>query len=345
MKKRNVLNLIKYHVENDDYSFRNEARQIARDFDANGDSQLSGYIMSMLSDATAYVPQSLERRFDFLELISDYPTTLPLPNPIMEDIIGVLNAIQLNAGINKFLLEGPPGTGKTESAKLIAKHLSRKLYSVTFDELIDSKLGQTAKNISNVFDEINKITEPTKCIILFDEIDALAMNRIADNDLREMGRATSALLKGFDSLNNQIVIIATTNLYSKFDRALIRCFDAVIGFERYTRSDLIEVADSILASLYKQFDFVGKNTRLFNKILELADPLPYPGELHNMLKSSIAFSNPENKFDYLRKLYKHITGFNPDDIIMLNNQHFTVREIEVLTGISKSTIARNLKEV
>ena len=61
-----------------------------------------------------------------------------------------------------------------------------------------------------------------------------------------MGRATSVILKEFDrltDLNKEIVIIATTNLFSSFDKALVRSFDAVINFDRYTKEDLIEVAE------------------------------------------------------------------------------------------------------
>ena len=38
MKKRNVINLIRYHEDRNESAFRNEAAEIARDFDANGDS-------------------------------------------------------------------------------------------------------------------------------------------------------------------------------------------------------------------------------------------------------------------------------------------------------------------
>ena len=50
-----------------------------------------------------------------------------------------------------------------------------------------------------------------------------------------MGRATSAILKGLDNLDERIVIIATTNLYGHFDRALTRRFDSIISFDRYTK--------------------------------------------------------------------------------------------------------------
>ena len=48
MKKNNVISLIKYYVEKNDAGFRNEAYEIAREFDASGDYQLSEYIMSLL---------------------------------------------------------------------------------------------------------------------------------------------------------------------------------------------------------------------------------------------------------------------------------------------------------
>ena len=58
MKKRDVLNLIKFHVDNNDAAFRNTAYDIARDFDTAGDNQLADYILALLSDANTFVPQS-----------------------------------------------------------------------------------------------------------------------------------------------------------------------------------------------------------------------------------------------------------------------------------------------
>ena len=47
MKKKNVINLVKYYAEKNDAGFRNEAYEIARDFDSAGDYQLAEYIMSL----------------------------------------------------------------------------------------------------------------------------------------------------------------------------------------------------------------------------------------------------------------------------------------------------------
>lgn len=186
---------------------------------------------------------------------------------ITQDILGIVNAVSYNVGINKFLLQGAPGTGKTEAVKQIARILEREIYMVDFSSLVDSKLGQTQKNISTMFKEINNFTFPDKIIILFDEIDALALDRTNSNDLREMGRATSTMLKGMDHLNEQVVLIATTNLYEYFDKALSRRFDAIIDFNRYSKEDLVEVAEGLLENYLKKFKINYKNIRLFRKLL------------------------------------------------------------------------------
>lgn len=224
--------------------------------------------------------------------------------------------------------------------------MQRELYVVNFSSVIDSRLGQTAKNITKLFAEINSFTRPDQTIVLFDEIDALALDRIDSHDIREMGRATSTLLSQMDELSEQIILFATTNLFSKFDKAFIRRFDAVVDFGRYTKEDLIDVATSIMNDYAKQFSFIGKNIRLFKKILSKAEQLPYPGEMKNLIRSAIAFSKPNDENDYLRRIYIALihNGANIiQDIRMLRDQGFTLREIEVLTGISRSTAAREMK--
>ena len=346
MKKKNVLNLVKYYVENNDSGFRTEAYEIARDFDESGDVQLSQYILSLLSNANTFVPQINHENMSFCRKIDTSGASFVLPESIHEDIIGIINAIGHKAGINKFMFQGSPGTGKTESVKQIARILERDLYIVNFDFIIDSKLGQTSKNISELFDEINNLSQPEKVVILFDEIDAIALDRINSNDLREMGRATSSILRGLDELNDNVILIATTNLFQSFDKALTRRFDKIVNFNRYEQKDLIEAACSILSNLTKKFNHIESNVNILKKILLLNKNLPYPGELLNIIKTSIAFSNPDNPYDYLIRIFKEFNNKELlTDLAALKEMGFTLREIGILTGMSKSQVARELKEV
>ena len=347
MKKQSVLNLIKYHVEKNENAFRNESINIARYFDSIGDEQLAEYIMALIAESNLYTPQGSDFESEFLKQLDiNQMEPLNLPLVIVDDIKGMINAINHNVGINKFLFEGAPGSGKTEAAKHVARLLDRTLYYVDFDYLIDSKLGQTNKNISKLFSDINLIPNSNKIVILFDEIDVIALDRVNTNDVREMGRVTSTILRELDrlsDLNKEVVIIATTNLYSNFDKALIRRFDAIINFNRYTKQDLIEVGENYFSNYIKNFKGISKDTRLFRKILNSVENLPYPGELKNVIKTSIAFSNQDYEYDYLRRLYNSLIGnLDYEDINKLHREGFTVREIEKLKGESKSTVARKL---
>lgn len=342
MQKKDILNLIKFHAEHNEAGFRNEAYSIARFFDQSGDPQLAEYIMALLSGTNTFVPQSSDYDLPFFSKISLVGDALPLPTLIKNDVLGIINSISHNAGINKFLFEGEPGTGKTETVKQIARILERDLYSIDFDSVIDSKLGQTSKNIAAVFQEIRALPDPSKVVISFDEIDAIALDRVNSNDLREMGRVTSSVLKGLDGLTDGVVLIATTNLFGKFDKALTRRFDSIINFNRYSRDELIDVAESILNELLSKFTFAGRNKRLFRKIVAIMDHIPYPGDLKNIIKTSIAFSDSSSEYDYLRKFYEAVKS-DTDDLKKLQDEGFSVREIEILTGVSKSQVSRELK--
>lgn len=343
MKKKNIINLIRYHAENNDAGFRSEAYEIAKEFDQLGDYQLAEYIMALLSNANTFVPQVSDLSSGFFEKVTVGNDPLPLPETIEQDVMGMVNAISRNLGISKFLFQGAPGTGKTETAKHIARILNRDLYAVDFSAVIDSKLGQTQKNIVALFREINEFAHPEKVIVLFDEIDSIALDRTNSNDLREMGRATSTLLKEFDRMDDRIVLLATTNLFDHFDKALIRRFDSVIDFSRYTQEDLAEIAEVLLNEFLNKFKCTSRNIRLFRKIVSLMSPIPFPGELKNIIRASVAFSNPADEFDYLKRFYKTVYP-ETVDVRVLQSQGFTVREIEILTGISKSQVSRELKE-
>lgn len=346
IRKQNILNLIKYHAEKNEDGFRAEAHEIARYFDSKGDYQLSEYILALLSDVNTFVPQGISYDSPYLTKVDISTGALPLPTRIKDDIVGVINSINHNVGINKFLFEGHPGTGKTESVKQVARILERELYSVDFETIVDSKMGQTSKNIAAMFKELQQLPHPERIVVLFDEIDALALDRVNANDIREMGRVTSSVLKGLDSLSNSILLFATTNLFSQFDSALSRRFDATVNFDRYSREDLIDISEVMLDDLLTRFKSLSSNKRLFRKIIETMKNIPYPGELKNLIKTSLSFSDPSNKFDYLTKLYLTINKDNQDmSLLTLQSQELTLREMEVLTGRSKSQIARELASI
>ena len=343
MKKSDIIDLIRYHSENNENGFRSVAYLIAEEFDRSGDTDLAKYIMSLLSVSNTFVPQASNIETPYLQKVDTSGGMLLIPDSITNDIRGILNAVKHNIGINKFIFTGAPGTGKTEAAKQLANLLGRELYMVDSASLIDSKLGQTQKNIALLFKTINTITSPRKVMILFDELDAVALDRSNPNDIREMGRATTAVLKGLDELNPGIVVVATTNMFNEFDKALIRRFDFVVDFNRYSKEDLLQIAEKMLDKFLTKVSLAKRDVRLFRKIMCLYERLPCPGELQNLIRTSVAFSDPDDGCDYFRRLYNNIVGGQLKTGKELQSLGFTVREIGFLQSKSKSGVARELK--
>lgn len=343
MKKQNVINLVKYYVEKNDSAFRSEVLEIANDFEKNGELEISRYLMDLISTTNYYRPQNNYKDLVFLKKHVNQNKPLFLPDAIKDDIIGIVKSAGKSINISKVLFWGEPGTGKTESAYQIARLMNRDLLIVRMEDLIDSHLGQTSKNIILMFDEIRHLYS-NNVVILFDELDSLVMNRVCNNDLREMGRVTSTFLKELDDVSDRILIIATTNMVDSFDKALLRRFDAKVSFNRYTKEDLIDVSCEILQSLIKKSETSKTDIRLFKKILKNCETIPYPGDLVQLIKISLAFSADDNEFDYLRRFYLEINNNEKINIQNLTQKGFTTREIEILTGIPKSSVSRKLKE-
>lgn len=343
MKKSDIISLIQSHAEHNELAFKNTAYRIADYFRNAGDFALASFITNLMAEANGFVPQEDYCELKFLLRLEPKRSHLYLPNKLQQYLLGLINAIESGSGIHRIMFQGAPGTGKTESVKNIANIMRRDLYSVQFSNLIDSKLGQTQKNLAALFKEISIIPHPEKSIILFDEIDAIAMDRTNSQDLREMGRVTTALLKELDELDENIVVIATTNLYEKFDKALTRRFDIAVNFNTYTKEDIIDIGEKMCLEYISKTPNLGKDMRLLRKILAMMEPILAPADLKKAIKVSFAFCNRDRKLDYCRTLFLNLVDGSNQDCITLKNKGFTLREIEILTGISKSNVARELK--
>lgn len=342
MKKQNIINLVKFYVEKNDSAFRSEVSEIALDFEKNGETEISSYLMDLISTTNFYAPQNSYKDLYYLKKVNYMNSPLYLPEVIENDVIGFVRSINKKISISKVLFHGKPGSGKTQSAFQIARLLNRDILAVKMEDLIDSHLGQTSRNIVSLFEEIRHIPSHN-VVILFDELDALVMNRVCSNDLREMGRVTSTFLREFEQIPSNIIVIATTNLKDSLDKAILRRFDANISFDRYTKEELIEISTMLLKSYLKLTETNKSDIRLFNKILKNLEIIPYPGDMQQIIKIALAFSDETEQYDYLRRLYLELNNHQMADIIQLTKEGYTTREIEILTKVPKSSVSRKLK--
>ena len=335
-------------MENKDAEFRRQARQIAYDLEAEGDTTLAGYLFGLLSGDEAFVPQpEISQSPDCFRMLEPAEGPFCLPDPITRDILGIVRSIETNIGVHRFLFHGGPGAGKTEAARWLAKLTGRTLCLVDFTSVLDSTPEQAGNALSCLFSRINHSYTKTKAIFLFDDIDVLSPDGISEHGLQGTDRATRAFTRTFlrelDELDSQVLLVATTRLCDQPGNDLARHFDAVISFDRYSQDDLMKIAENLLDQYRKPLRTTGPNRRLFRKILRQKSPLPYPGDLKSRIRTAAALSDPENESDFFRRLYSAYLGREPKDPKELKARGFTVREIAALTGSSKSTVDRKLK--
>lgn len=129
---------------------------------------------------------------------------------------------------SKLLFCGPPGCGKTLTAKVLASVLNYPLVYVNLAAVFSSYLGETAVNLKRIFDYIDK----GEWLVLFDEFDAIAKDRNTPNEHGEIQRLVNSLLQLIDQSNDQSLFIAATNYESLLDQAIWRRFDEVLFFDK-----------------------------------------------------------------------------------------------------------------
>ncbi|QCF27162.1 AAA family ATPase [Hydrocarboniclastica marina] len=126
----------------------------------------------------------------------------------------------------RILLAGPPGTGKTMSARILAHELKLPLYTVQVDRLVTKFMGETSAKLRQIFD----VMEQRQGVYFFDEFDAIGGDRSMDNDVGEMRRVLNALLQFIEQDKSDSVIVAATNNPKLLDPALFRRFDDVLYY-------------------------------------------------------------------------------------------------------------------
>ncbi|MCA9558290.1 MAG: ATP-binding protein, partial [Myxococcales bacterium] len=116
------------------------------------------------------------------------------------------------------MFSGPPGTGKTMMAALIAKTLGRELYKVDVSRIVSKWVGETEKNLARVFDEAEK----AQVILLFDEADSLFSSRteVKGSNDRFANMEVNYLLQRMESYDGMSLL--TTNLEKSIDEAFKR---------------------------------------------------------------------------------------------------------------------------
>jgi hypothetical protein len=122
---------------------------------------------------------------------------------------------------------GPPGVGKSLTARWLAAQLGLPFYVLDLTAVMSSLLGRSGSNLRAALD----FAKRAPCVLLLDEIDAIAKRRSDDTDIGELKRLVTVILQEVEEWPATGLLLAATNHPDLIDPALWRRFDFIVEFK------------------------------------------------------------------------------------------------------------------
>jgi AAA+ superfamily predicted ATPase len=247
---RQVIALLKSHIEGEEQQFLTVAMQVAAHEARQGHGKVAQEIRSLVDQAKERKSQFVDKKGgpipliqpkgDLLNLLSARYSDMRLADMILPDDLykRLMRIVTEQANSNllqehnltprrKILLVGAPGTGKSMTAAAIAGELKLPLFTVLYESLFTKFMGETATQLKLVFDAMSS----TRGVYFFDEFDAIGSQRASTNDVGEIRRVLNSCLQFLENDDSPSLIIAATNHPDLLDKALYRRFDDVISYD------------------------------------------------------------------------------------------------------------------
>jgi hypothetical protein len=155
---------------------------------------------------------------------------LPLRSPEVYVKIGELARVRPGSSVPRAVLfEGPPGTGKTTMARVIASAGDIPLIYVPVESIMSKWYGESEKRLDAIFAAAGQLP---RSIVFLDEIDAFAGSRETGTMHEATRRILSVLLRQLQGLvdSSRIVVIGATNTADHLDPALLSRFNLRVHF-------------------------------------------------------------------------------------------------------------------
>ena len=144
------------------------------------------------------------------------------------------------------LFVGPPGVGKTMAARWFARELKKPLLILDLAAVMSSFLGRTGSNVRHVLEYARSID----CVLLLDELDAIAKRRDDRSEIGELKRLVTVLIQQIDDWPSSRMLLAATNHPDLLDPAIWRRFEVHVEFPLPDASGITQFIETTLSPYF-----------------------------------------------------------------------------------------------
>jgi len=246
----------------------------------------------------------------------------------------------MDAGLHPtrtILFTGPPGVGKTMAARWIARELGRPLLILDLAAVMSSFLGRTGSNLRHVLD----YAKSTECVLLLDELDALAKRRDDRGEIGELKRLVTVLLQEVDDWPSSGILVAATNHAELLDPAVWRRFEMAVDFDLPD----IEAIETLLHRLLKHHvRDAGKWTKLLALALKGRSHNDIERAITHVRRAAITTGTPiEKQLVELLQANEHLDRHERFALARLlqDSGVMSQRQAQRVTGVARETIRKS----
>lgn len=243
---------------------------------------------------------------------------------------------------SSLIFKGPPGVGKTMTAHWLASKLNLPFYVLDLTAVMSSYLGKTGSNLRSVIE----FAKSHPCVLLLDEIDAIAKKRSDEADVGELKRLVTVMLQELENWPSKGLLIAATNHPELVDPALWRRFDIEVSFSNPSDSNVCKAVTQFLSDDVEEF------LPWLEFLIDSQKGYSYSHIKRSVLKlRKMKLINPkafeENIFDYLLPDMESLS--RPERISvavrLVSQFNYPKQKAAKVTGVSRDTIRKRLSEV